>query len=67
MTRRLLAAVGLVAAAMLTLTGSAAAQGDQDCGEAIVCAQVDPRVDPQVGPVVDQIGPNEFDLGGLFG
>lgn len=61
-TRRVLAAVGLVTVGMLTLAGSAAAQ-DQDCGEALVCAQVD----PQVGPVVDQIGPNEFDLGGLFG
>lgn len=65
--RRVLTAAGLVAAAMLTLAGSATAQGDQDCGEAIVCADVDPRVDPQIGPVIEQVGPNEFDLGGLFG
>lgn len=63
---RAVLAAAVVGASMFTLVGSAAAQ-DQDCGEAIVCADVDPRVDPQVGPVVDQIGPNEFDLGSIFG
>jgi hypothetical protein len=63
--RAALAAAGLIAAAMLAAAGTAAAH-DQDCGEAVVCADVDPRIDPQVGPVVDQIGPNEFDLEGIF-
>lgn len=49
---------GVTVLSMFGLVGSASAQ--QDCGEATVCA----GVSPQVGPVV---GPNEFDLGSLFG
>lgn len=56
-------AAAAVLGGMLGITGIAAAH-EQDCGEALVCAQVDPRVDPQVGPVV---GPNEFDFEGIFG
>lgn len=68
-------AAAAVTAGMLGLTGTAAAH--QDC-EATACVNVEPRVDPTVGPVVDQVGPvveqfgpNELDLGdflgGLFG
>lgn len=69
MRRGAIAASGvLLASLMLTLTGSATAQ--QDCSEATVCTEVAPRVDPEVspqlGPVVEQVGPNEFSFGGLL-
>lgn len=57
--RRILATVGLVLAGLVTLGGSATAATCD--GTVNVC----PDIAPQLGPVVDQIGPNEFDLGGL--
>jgi hypothetical protein len=63
--RRAAVLAALIPAAALAFAGSVAAH-EQDCGEAVVCADVDPRVDPQMGPVVEQVGPNEFDLEGLF-
>lgn len=62
-------AVALGAALLLSLTPTLAvpAQADQDCGEALVCAQVAPVEDNQVGPVIDRVFDDFIgELGELF-
>lgn len=59
---QLLGLLGLTLLGLAAVAGTASADDEQTCdGTVSVCVD---GIDPQVGPL---IGPNDFDLGGLFG